>query len=140
VRRIGVTIALIVLVGCSSSSAPSKYGAQYLHIIAPANVALTRFGERLSSLGNDPARSDVAKAATPLITVIRAVDQRLVRAPWPPAVETDIKAEMVANSAITADLSVAGAQPKWESQLHSDESKAAAKARIVRAELHLASG
>jgi hypothetical protein len=140
VRRIGVLFGLIILVGCSSSNTPSKYGAQYLRIIAPANNALTRFQDKLSSLGNDPAKADVAKAATPLIAAIQAVDQALVRAPWPPAVETDIKAEVVADSAISANLSVAGAQPNWQGQLHSEELKASAAARTVRAELHLARG
>jgi hypothetical protein len=131
---------LLVLMGCSSSSTQSKYGAQYVRIIAPANSALTRFQDELSSLGNDPARSDVARAATPLIAAIQAVDQGLARAAWPPAVETDIKAEVTADAAIRADLAVAGAQPNWEARLHSDEAKAAAQARNVRADLHLSRG
>jgi hypothetical protein len=140
VKRIGVILGLIILVGCSSSSATTKYGAQYLHIIAPANTALTRFQDKLSSLGNEPARSDVAKAATPLISAIHAVDQDLERAPWPPAVETDIKAEVAADSAIRTDLSAAGTQPTWQGQLHADESKASGDARTVRADLHLPGG
>jgi hypothetical protein len=140
VRRIGVIFALIVLAGCSSTTGPSKYGAQYLRITAPANNALTRFQDQLSSLGKDAPRSDVAKAATPLISTLQAIDRDLGRAPWPPGVDTDIKAEVVADSAIIADLSVAGAQPHWEDQLRADEAKASDKARIVRSDLHLERG
>jgi hypothetical protein len=141
VRRIGAIFALIVLVGCSGgSSVPTKYGAQYLRITAPANAALTRFHDDLSSLGTHPARSDVAKAATPLISAIQTIDRDLVRASWPPAVETDVKAEVAADAVIRADLSGAGAQPNWQRQLMSDEAQAGAKARTVRAALHLARG
>jgi hypothetical protein len=140
VRRIGLIFALIVLAGCSSTTGPSKYGAQYLRITAPANSALTRFQSELSSLGNDPQRSDAAKAAAPLISTLRTIDRDLGRAAWPPGVGSDVKAEVVADSAIIADLSVAGAQANWEDQLHSDEAKASDKARIVRSDLHLERG
>jgi len=110
---------------------------RYVRMIAPANNALVRFRDKISSLGNEPARPDVAKAATALIAAIQTVDKDLVRAPWPPAVERDIEAEVVADLAITADLSVAGALPNWEGQLKADESTERADARIVRADLHL---
>ena len=133
-------LALVVLAGCSSSTVPAKYGAQYVRIVAPANSVLTRFQNELSSLGKHPARADVAKAAAPVISAIQGVDQNLVRAPWPSGVDTDIKAEVAADAAIRADLSAAGAQPNWQARLMSDEATAGAKARSVRAALHLARG
>lgn len=143
-RLLAVVLSgVAVLASCGGSSKPASRAAkQYLAIIAPANQAIDVFEAGLKALPSSATTATYVKITAPLAAAFSTVDQKLLRDSWPANARTDIRALMVADSVVIADLGRAATMKPvtfnaWERQLSKDLGKILPQAELVRTDLGL---
>ena len=146
---LGLILSLVACGGHAGKPVPSAsgpatvaapdYAQQYLRIITPANVALAVAKPKLDALPPSATGADVAKILAPYLAASQAMDEALLRAPWPANVLPDIRALVTADKVLEAQLQSADAQTAlslagWENTLAQDMGALNAAVSVVRAD------
>jgi hypothetical protein len=126
-----------------SASRLHRFARTYLRIVAPANAAHARLVEKSRSYGSSTTKTEVVADLVPVIAAYEVADKALLRVHWPPAVEADVRALVVADRALLRDLRAADQQTAqssgaWTARVARDGEKSNAAADAVRAALGLA--
>ena len=149
---LGLALSLVACGGHAVRPAPSAsspamaaapdYAQQYLQIVTPANAALAVAKPKLNTLPASATGADVARILAPYLAASQAMDEALLRAPWPANVLPDVRALVTADKVLEAQLETAGAQTAlslagWENTLAQDMGALNAAVAVVRADLGL---
>src|SRR5260370_34921639 len=79
-----------------ATAAAPDYAQQYLQIVTPANAALAVAKPKLDTLPPSATGADGAKILAPYLAASQAMDEALLRAPWPANVLPHIQALLTA--------------------------------------------
>lgn len=146
--RVGcfLAAALVATVGCSSAThasastttaVPIDYGAKYLTLVGPVNVAMDTF-DRIG-----PAKAVPADLLVGIIRATSTFDTAILHIVWPgPSTMSDVHTLANAEVMLSSDLSVVNAQNAltlggYRRRLLGDEQAAATAAKHVRVDLGL---
>jgi hypothetical protein len=125
-----------------STPTQQELAQTYLTIVGPANIAIDTFSKKANRWTDQTTSAQAAKDAAPLIPVIDAVTNELLRVQWPAATQPDVKELARDWATVNGDLASlssvdALSASDWARQFTSDITKASADSNIVRADLGL---
>jgi hypothetical protein len=139
-----LTVAALFLTTSTAGASISvkAAGNQYLKDVAPANIALGKFGKEASKWTSQTTDAQAEKEASPSITALRQLQNALLAQSWPTKAKGDVRTLIKIISPLEADLVSLGGLTvlgisSWESKFASDATNLGLDVNYVRHDLGL---